>query len=780
MLVCGFVKAQLTTDVSLTPEQLVENVLVGSGVEVSNVTYVGASQAIGSFDGSSSNIGISNGIILSTGTVLDEVNGAGKKNGPVGPNNNAQAQTDWGRVGDTQLTDLINLQTFDAAVLEFDFIPQGDTIEFNYVFASEEYLEYSNSFIADVFAFFINGPGIVGQQNLAVVPGTGEEISINTINDINNSTLYIDNGSSIVVDGPQYSDPTITNFDGFTVRLKAIARVIPCQTYHLKIAIADGNDGEFDSGVFLEGGSLNSNPRFNIMQSDAVDVGTPALIPEGCSSGILEISREEDVWDALSIGYRVYGSAQNGIDYTLLNGTVDFVANDDKEIVEVQALSDALVEGTETVILRFPNPSVCESDSFDYQFNITDLLGMDSRLDSVDVSCPNEDVEISANFSGGYGPYTYSWDNGDNTIISSVAPNTTQTFEFTVEDVCGTSTTNDFKVKVPMFPALSLKMPNDTSILCSGLDVDFTPTASGGAGGYSYNWSSGENELDISPQILESENFKLTVTDQCGIQHTDSVYVFLDYPALTVDIQKDTIVCPGDTVEFIAIPSGGIPPYSYVWENFDTDSAAIFISNVSKIVNVSITDSCGIIPSKDSVRLDIQKPRAAFIYSDKLETGEPIYFLSNSTGDIVSFDWDLGNGEESDERNPTMVYDDDSTYKVTLSVTDSLGCKDSTFRELKILPPLYFWVPNAFTPSADGDDLNNTFLPKGIGIRTYELRIFNRWGEEIFYSDDLFKGWDGLTPAGTEAPIDAYVYKIHLEGENGREIDKMGSFSLIR
>ena len=115
-----------------------------------------------------------------------------------------------------------------------------------------------------------------------------------------------------------------------------------------------------------------------------------------------------------------------------------------------------------------------------------------------------------------------------------------------------------------------------------------------------------------------------------------------------------------------------------------------------------------------------------------------------------------------------------------LSVTDSLGCKDSTFRELRIKPPLYFWVPNAFTPDLDGDDINSVWLPKGVGIRSYELDVYNRWGEKIFSTNDIMEGWDGYTPAGALAPIDVYVYKVFILGENGREIEKMGSFSLIR
>ena len=185
LLISCVVNAQLTTSNSLSPENLVKNVLVGEGVTVINVSFRGHAESRGYFDGSKSNIGFSDGIILSTGTVLNKAE-LGKQNGPVGPNNNDGASKNWylnnPNYGDSDLRDLISNDTYDAAVLEFDFIPQGDTVEFQYIFASEEYPEYVNQGFNDVFAFFISGPGITGGvQNLAVVPGTSTPITINTI-----------------------------------------------------------------------------------------------------------------------------------------------------------------------------------------------------------------------------------------------------------------------------------------------------------------------------------------------------------------------------------------------------------------------------------------------------------------------------------------------------------------------------------------------------------------------------------------------------------------------
>lgn len=778
LLVVSSVNAQLITNNSLSPEDLIKNVLVGSGIDISNITFTGNAKAIGQFVGVNSNIGVDDGVILSTGTVLDLVLLTGEKNGPVGPNNNGGAGSIWNEDGDNDLEVLVNKLTFDAAVLEFDFIPQGDTVEFEYVFASEEYLEeVDNSQFNDVFAFFISGPGIDDVVNLAVVPGTNTEISVGTINNVNNSNFYIDNGTGN--SSPQNNDSTVVNFDGFTIPLKAISKVQPCKSYHLKIAIADCTDKSFDSGVFLKGGSLTSSPQFEPKQKTSVDIGSENIIPEGCSNGVLEISRTENLWDNLTIEYRVLGDAENGVDYNNVSGSVSFLANSTTTNVTIVPIVDVISEANESVILRFPNPNVCLLDSLDYTFNITEIIPMISQPDSAEIVCPGEDLSISSNFSGGFSPYLYSWDNGVDLITTNVSPFTTEVFKFTVSDACGTSTSNDFKVTVPSYQELSIDLGEDTTVGCSGVNIDLIPSISGGSGGYVFEWSSGEELFSISPQITETREFTLKVTDDCLIEAYDSVMVMLDYPNFSAKIFNDTVVCPGDSVQFSADVSGGIPPYVYVWENGSQNNVAVFVSNESRFIKISVSDSCGIIPAKDSVELVIQKPTADFIITtSRKETDEIIYFRNNSEGAVESFNWDLGNGVNSLDEHTNTVYTTDSTYVVNLEVTDSSGCKDVITKLLKIIPPLYFYVPNCFTPNDDG--LNDFFLAKGIGIKTFNLRVFDRWGVEVFASNDINTPWDGASYTGKEMPDGVYVYRITLIGESGDEVERLGTITLLR
>jgi hypothetical protein len=165
---CLKINAQLVTNTGQSPQNLVQNVLIGPGVTVSNILYNGSPMAIGSFTATGTNLGINQGIVMTTGTVLP--NGSG----PQGPNNSPSAGTDNNMPGSGILSGIIGgTPTFNAAILEFDFVPYADTVKFKYVFGSEEYPEFAppnNSTYNDVFGFFISGPGIVGLQNIAQLP----------------------------------------------------------------------------------------------------------------------------------------------------------------------------------------------------------------------------------------------------------------------------------------------------------------------------------------------------------------------------------------------------------------------------------------------------------------------------------------------------------------------------------------------------------------------------------------------------------------------------------
>ncbi len=262
MVCSGTLQAQLVvTEASSlngwTADSLVRNILLDNGVTISNAKFNGNDgiincNNIGIFDTghSHTNLGIESGLILASGGVSVA----------VGPNNDEgfSVPTTCGSYYDNDLVSIASDDPNDVAVLEFDFVPWDDMLSFNFVFGSEEYMEFVGMGYNDVFAFFVDGinpaGGYYNHQNMALIPGTTEVVSIDNVNQNHNSHYYINNtgGTSI-------------QFDGFTTVIAVNFNVVPMSTYHIKMAICDVGDGLYDSGVFLEAHSFTTNFSYSMM-----------------------------------------------------------------------------------------------------------------------------------------------------------------------------------------------------------------------------------------------------------------------------------------------------------------------------------------------------------------------------------------------------------------------------------------------------------------------------------------------------------------------------------
>ena len=241
-------------------------------------------RAAGRFAGGTTIIGFDSGIVLSTGNVQTVAGDPPCSRGVEGPNNchevdgpdGTSNSIDFGLPGDPDLTALSGFPTFDAAILEFDFVPEFSTVQFQYVFSSEEYSDFANTNYNDVFAFFVNG------INCALVPGTNEPVSVNTIN----------NGNSVGGDPtPHHPElfrdnvrPNVTintQMDGLTVVLTCTANVTPGVPNHMKLAIADASDASFDSAVFLKAASLISGTTITTSLAGGGQAGPMIVVPQG-------------------------------------------------------------------------------------------------------------------------------------------------------------------------------------------------------------------------------------------------------------------------------------------------------------------------------------------------------------------------------------------------------------------------------------------------------------------------------------------------------------------
>ena len=222
----------------LSPTDLVYR-LLGQGVTVSNISFKGVNHAAGTFSGGIGIIGFEDGIVLSSGKIASI----------IGPNNSPATSTSNNMPGDPDVAALIpGYLAYDATVLEFDFVPAGNKIVFEYVFGSEEYLEWVGSAYNDAFGFYING------INQALIPGTSTPVSVNNVNHLSNTQYFIDNTTAVIN----------TQLDGVTTVLTVTADVIPNETNHIKLVIADAGDFVLDSWVMLRAESFVSIPDLHL------------------------------------------------------------------------------------------------------------------------------------------------------------------------------------------------------------------------------------------------------------------------------------------------------------------------------------------------------------------------------------------------------------------------------------------------------------------------------------------------------------------------------------
>jgi gliding motility-associated-like protein len=158
--------------------------------------------------------------------------------------------------------------------------------------------------------------------------------------------------------------------------------------------------------------------------------------------------------------------------------------------------------------------------------------------------------------------------------------------------------------------------------------------------------------------------------------------------------------------------------------------------------------------------------------SDNHVTFYPVNQNNNST-----WFWELAANTTTTEKNPTVTYEDQGKYPITLVVITEYGCRDTVTKVLDIKDEFILWVPNAFTPNGDG--LNEVFTGKGIGIKKFEMNIYDRWGNNVFQTNDIHKGWDG-TFKGVLCKDDIFVYRISAIDNNGVNHTKTGHVTLMK
>ena len=781
---------QLVTTTGIAPTTLVEDILVGDGVAVSGVRYTGFPEAIGSFNGVATNLGLASGIILTTGTVKNEIGGLiREQRGPFGPNNTSSAGKANGAPGYGPLTTLAGVETENAAILEFDFVPQSDSVRFRYVFGSDEYPEFVGEGFNDVFAFYISGPGFGGTVNMAQIPLIGGPVSIDNINNgvsnegpCRNCDYYVNNGLGNTA--PQDASDFYIQYDGFTIVMEARAAVQCGETYHLSIAIADAGDEAYDSGIFLEANSLESYLPLKMSAALELDgYGDGKTMGEGCEKATVTVTRR-DVSEVLSIPIVTYGDATEGVDYENLPETINFAIGEGSKTFSFDVYDDDLIEGIESLTIELNHPDPCGEDNFvTIDLDISDVDDLVATVEDQMVRCAGDEVELEVIVTGGLPDYTYEWAIGGDAPTVTIETEETAEFFVTVNDACiGIPVTVSGTVTVPVYPPLVVFTSDDTTVLCPNTPMVLAAEAGGGEGTYSYAWTLDELLLTERPFVTVSpmvtKTFIVTVTDGCGETIEGDVMVTVTASVLQLEMGPDQLSCPGDSTNLFVTASEGLGDYTYYWlHSGETTSNVKVAPWETTDYYVAVEDACHTYEIVGKSTVEVIKPLANFnIISQDPMDGLPVSFF-NTSERSVAWEWDFDNGLFSNLHSPSTVYSPYGWYDVTLIAYDYLGCPDTITKPIYIKPEYYFYAPNAFTP--DGDSFNNSYSVSTIGAVEFYFGIFNRWGEIVFESYNPSFQWNG--DYGNMLVQDAVlVYKAIIKNFEGEVNEYEGTITILR
>ncbi len=622
-------QGQLVIDNTQTPTQLVEDVLLGNGVVVSNVTFTGNALQAGAFTNTNSNLSLSEGIMLTTG--FTEVAQTQTVYTSAGPTNFSDASSSTDGIcfdggicepGDADLTALVGDQTYDAAVLEFDFVPLSDTIRFRYVFASEEYDEFTCSEYNDVFAFLLSGPGIAGVQNIALIPGTTLPVAINSVNSgvsdpfngnpancsgangsLANSALYTSNAGGANLE-----------FDGLTITLEAVAEVIPCEEYHIKLAIADAFDGAYDSGVFLEANSFTTD----VLDVDVSTLFLNDTIIEGCDTATVFFTVSDPVTSPYVVNYTILGSstATNGTDYPAIPASATIPIGSDSTGFFIVPFDDGLVEGTEFIQIEVQT-SVCTFDT------ITLFIEEQTPLLPPIPACgtiTDTSIEFTWPALAGASGYEISIDGGLTWIspnpgplshvVSGLSPGTAVTFQvrgINIASICDpnpdgqiTCTTTNSACFLDGF------ILTQTDASCFGVaDGSVTVIDTGGVGSVMYIIDGGAAQTSPTFGGLSQGTYQVVVQDSNNC--TDTIPVTIGSPSEVILnlINSNPPGCnAGATGSYDVNASGGTGPYSYS-DGVSTNTTGLFSGLNGGVYTVVATDNSG---CSDTLQVNLVDP----------------------------------------------------------------------------------------------------------------------------------------------------------------------------
>lgn len=783
ILVIGQFSAQMDVDnTTMTVSELIQNVLIGEGIDVSGIMINGmlgddVHVQAGSFTDGNSDIGLDYGVIMGTGNVnmAEQLNTGDGSSLPSAGDGYSFAP----------LEDLITVSVNDQVIIEFDFIPQGDTLTFNYVFASEEYPEYVCGGVNDVFGFFISGSNPAGgtyvNENIALIPDpsdpsnyTNTPVSINTLNpgtpgsSANNDPTNCDNADPEWASYSVFYTPNTSNsyeYDGSTVVLTARAVVNCGEQYHIALGIGDGGDTQFDSGVFLEAGSFSAEPS---------GLTTESLFPLGlveissnCDEGVGRIGRNCASDTAYyQLNYLVNDStATYGVDYEPLPTEMMLIFGQTDSIFPIVTIADGIAEPTEYIcieLLEAPHPDSAYLAIDTACVPIIDNYTFDVTAEEQVMWCPEHVPALNAvpQFPG-VAPFEYEWvlngtiESTDNPYLAPVPPNYGDSIYYSLNavDYCG-AVNNPTSVlvanRVRSYPETNgITVTGD---YCPGIPYRLRVQFDGGTYPLEYVWEDNQGNLTtyedshtifVDPvetyNQLDQIEYSVHFMDACNPRRVSDTSTFvLTFPEIIdVNTQMNQVICVDQELDLNVTTAGGYPPFNYQWSA--EPGLAPGPGHPIDGFTISQTDGEGF---------------AYGFYTIEGQTENPFDII------LEVEDWcseQLDASMITNYYNPSVLTT--SNYELNAQTDSSV-----VYQTVEALNCIF---PNVVSPNGDG--LNDNFVVNELINRPGTMFIYNRWGN-LLAETSRHEWITGDTPSGT------YFYVVKFDDGD----DFKGNFTIVK
>lgn len=713
-----------------TPTQLVKDVLISSGtnscvtpsvsnVQVSpNLPASNVQRSWGYFNRGTTNFPFKDGIVLSTGYV--------RKSGNAFISETLEDDLPTGSDPDLVAATNPSGSLNDAVVLEFDFIPTSSQVKFNYLFASEEYTSSFPCGFSDAFALLLRPSSGGPYVNMAVLPapGTGP-VSVTNIHPQNSFTGFdMGCGAPNVSFFDAYNTSAIeTNYNGRTVPLQATATVVPGQSYHFKMVLADAIDYRYDSAVFLEGGSFNIG----------VELQDPsgAVLPEEINvcDNVPQVITASVSDPNLTYQWFYNGTAVQGATTPTITANqpgnyeiqVSFPGNPCPGKANIKINGGTTPVAADASLLLCTTPDVTWFDLTNAMPSISTTAGAVFRFyeDQDDAIAQNGDyIQDILHYNGNDGQILY--------VVVSNGGFCSKMVELTL-----------LKEATPTVSVVASKIK-----VCPGTQVQLTAT-----GGVTYEWSNFPGTGGIqTATVYNTTTFTVYSLGAKGCKSLQPASITVEVvPELTSPL-RDVEMCQGDR---ITLDAGSGPNYKYLWSTGELTQTI----NVDQYGIYSVKIDNGYCEKTFTVHvLGAASPFVSNLdYSNNTLTITAEVPMINNIPQTVEYSIDGGISWQ-----PTNVFtglQDNTTYQIQVR---SVGTHCVGALEF-----FTFHVRNIITPNQDGinDTLDLTALG---GFNNFTGSIYDRYGSEMFRFSKENPVWDG-TVGGKKLPTATYWYKFNFQ-----------------